>query len=59
MKINFKGVKYMSFEQYALKKEQARELAVILATLHEFGYELDDWEKGYLSHMLLSKKAVL
>lgn len=49
----------MSFEQYALKKEQARELAVILATLHEFGYELDDWEKGYLSHMLLSKKAVL
>ena len=45
----------MSFEQYAIKKEQARELAVILATLHE----LDDWEKGYLSHMLLSKKAVL
>ena len=25
----------MSFEQYAIKKEQARELAVILATLHE------------------------
>lgn len=46
----------MTFEQYGIKKELARDMAQIFSTLKKMGYELTDWEQGYLTHMLVGKK---
>ncbi|WP_301092489.1 hypothetical protein [Thomasclavelia cocleata] len=46
----------MTFEQYDIKKEIARDMAQILSLLEKMGYELTDWEQGYLTHMLVCKE---
>lgn len=53
-----KGVKIMTEKDLKRKQDQGKDIAKVLQSLKKKGYELNDYDMGFISGLLSSKQVV-